>query len=106
MANTELEMLKMVDSEEPDLIHVLKCHFTESSSSGEHVCIGVRPLGGSVEAVRLSSPTKTLPTHVVQKAIGSMIIPLKGLHRNSVAHGGKYCVNLLSKLFRLIGRRV
>lgn len=66
----------------------LQCHFTEKSAHGDHLCIGLAVLGASVEDLRLTSPTKTLPVHVVQKAIASIMVPLLELHKLSIIHGG------------------
>ncbi|KAF5323173.1 hypothetical protein D9619_013736 [Psilocybe cf. subviscida] len=91
----ELEALKFTQREDLDELPALQCHFTTNSTHGEHLCIGLAVMGASVGALRLSSPSKTLPIHVVQKAIGSMIQPLASLHRRSVIHGAVTPDNML-----------
>ena len=84
----ELEVLQAIHRSDLDDLPNLQCHFTENSSHGAHLCIGLAVLGASVEELRLSSPTKTLPLHVVQKAIASILVPLLDLHSRSIIHGG------------------
>ncbi|PPQ79030.1 hypothetical protein CVT25_002339 [Psilocybe cyanescens] len=83
----ELEALQIIQRGELDDLPNLQCHFTEKSAHGDHLCIGLAVLGASVEDLRLTSPTKTLPVHVVQKAIASIMVPLLELHKLSIIHG-------------------
>jgi hypothetical protein len=48
-------------------------NFTENSHHGRHLYFGLGVLGPSIEDIRLSSPTKTLPVHVVQKVVKSTL---------------------------------
>ncbi|KAH9474487.1 Serine/threonine-protein kinase SRPK [Psilocybe cubensis] len=86
-ANYELEVLKMIQRRGLDDLPSLQCHFIQNSAHGEHLCIGLAVLGTSLEDLRLSSPTKTLPVHIVQKAVASIMVPLLELHKLSLIHG-------------------
>lgn len=90
--NHELQILQTIQRQDLDDLPIIQCHFTVNSAHGGHLCIGLAVLGASVEDLRLTSPTKTLPVHVVQKAIGSIMGPLLSLHNISVVHGGMWIV--------------
>ena len=69
-------------------------HFSENSHHGRHLCFALSVVGPSIEDLRQSLPTKTLPVHVVQKVIGSMLEPLEHLRWNSIVHCGPYIAHL------------
>ena len=59
------------------------------------MCFGLAVLGPSIEDLRLSLPTKTLPVFLVQKVVGSIIVALEHLHRNRIIHCGPYIAHLI-----------
>jgi len=61
-------------------------NFLEQSHHGKHQCFVLSVLGSDVESLRLTSPTKSLPVHMVQKAIASVLEPLSDLHDSGIAH--------------------
>jgi len=63
-------------------------HFVEESHHGKHQCFALAVLGPDIEALRLSAPGKSLPVHVVQRAVASVMGPLSDLHRSGIIHGG------------------
>ena len=65
-------------------------HFCETSHHGNHLCFGLSVLGPSIEDLRQSLPTKTLPVHVVQRVVGSILEALERLHHNQIIHCGMY----------------
>ena len=69
-------------------------HFSENSHHGRHLCFGLGVVGPSIEDLRQSLPTKTLPVHVVQRVIGSMLQPLEHLRWNGIGHCGPYIPHL------------
>jgi serine/threonine-protein kinase SRPK3 len=64
--------------------------FTESSHHGEHLCLVLDVAGPSYEFLRLSSPTKPLPGHIVQRAVACVLEELEKLHDCGLIHGGSY----------------
>ncbi|KAF8960258.1 kinase-like domain-containing protein [Flammula alnicola] len=64
-------------------------HFYEESPKGRHLCLVIRPLGSSIEALRRSDPESggTLPLHAVQKVICDILSPLCELDRLKIIHG-------------------
>jgi len=65
-------------------------HFTETSVHGSHLCLVTDIVGQSYEHLRLSSPTKSLPRHVVQRAIACMTEEIGKVHKSGLTHGGSY----------------
>ena len=65
-------------------------HFTENSHHGRHWCFGLCVLGPSIEDLKLSSPTKTLPVHVVQNVVESILKAVAILHSSLMIHCGPY----------------
>jgi len=90
----ELKSLQTVKQARYSGLPNLHDHFTENSHHGRHLCFGLSVLGASIEDLRLSSPTKTLPVHVVQKVVGSVLEALENLHRSPIIHGGPYIAHL------------
>ncbi|KAF8960259.1 kinase-like domain-containing protein [Flammula alnicola] len=64
-------------------------HFYEESPKGKHLCMVIRPLGSSIEALRLSDPESggTLPLYAVQKVICDILSPLCELDGLKIVHG-------------------
>ena len=62
------------------------------------MCLSV--VGPSIEDIRLSLPTKTLPVHVVQKVVRSVLEALDDLHRNRTVHCGPYTIYSFSNHIR------
>ena len=76
-------------------------HFDVHSHHGRHSCFALSVVGSSIEDLRQSLPTKTLPVHVVQKVVGSVLEALYDLHRSRMVHCGPYIAHLfLHKLYR------
>ena len=67
-------------------------HFVVHSHHGRHSCFVLSVVGPSIEDLRQSSSTKTLPVHLVRtrKVIGSMLEALFDLHHNRIVHCGPY----------------
>ena len=65
-------------------------HFFENSHHGRHLCFGLSVLGPSIEDIRLSLPTKTLPVNVVQKVVADTLESLDDLHCGGIIHCGPY----------------
>lgn len=97
--NHELKILQTIQRKDLDDLPTIQCHFTTNSAHGAHLCVGLAVLGASVEDLRLTSPTKTLPVHIVQKAIGSVMGALLSLHGLSIIHGGMWNAVLLRTIF-------
>ena len=79
----------------------LQDHFSEKSHHGKHLCFGLSVLGPSIEDLRLSLPTKTLPVHVVQKVVRSILQALGDLHHNRIIHCGPYITHLFLQNFHI-----
>ena len=62
--------------------------FTETSHHGTHLCLVLDVAGPSYEDLRLSSPTKLLPRHIVQRAVACVVEELEKLHKIGLIHGG------------------
>ena len=62
--------------------------FTETSHHGTHLCLVLDVAGPSFEDLRLTSPTKSLPRHIVQRAAECVVDELIKLHEFSLIHGG------------------
>ena len=76
-------------------------HFIENSHHGRHLCLGFNLVGPSIEDLRLSLPTKTLPVYIVQKVVESVLEELISLHHSRIAHCGPYIPLLfLQKLYQ------
>ena len=76
-------------------------HFSENSHHGRHLCFGFNVVGFSVEDLRLSLPTKTLPVYIVQKVVASVLDELTDLHQSRIVHCGPYIPHLfLQKLYQ------
>jgi len=69
-------------------------HFVEKSQHGDHQCFALAVLGPDVESLRLSAPTKSLPVHVVQRVIASVLEPLSDLHGSGITHGAVKAENI------------
>ena len=63
--------------------------------------MGLSVVGPSIEDLRLSLPTKTLPVHVVQKVVGSILEALNDLHSHRIIHCGPYIIAHLVFLMKL-----
>ena len=74
-------------------------HFSEISHHGRHLCFGLSVVGPSIEDLRLSTPTKTLPVHVVQRVVASILEALQRLHRHRLFHCGPYIALLFHQKF-------
>jgi hypothetical protein len=55
-----------------------------------HLCLVLDVVGFSYEHLRLSSPTKSLPRHIVQRAVAGVLEELEKLHDCGLIHGGSY----------------
>ena len=64
--------------------------FDEHSHHGTHLCLVLDVAGPSCEDLRLSSPTKSLSRHIVQRAIACVVEELMKLHKSGLIHGGTY----------------
>ena len=64
--------------------------FMESSHHGEHLCLVLDLTGLSFEHLRLSSPTKSLQRHIVQRAVAGVLEELEKMHDCGIIHGGLY----------------
>ena len=73
-------------------------HFSENSHHGRHLCFGLSVLGPSIEDLRLSLPTKTLPVHAVQKVVKSVLGAFGDLHSNWITHCGPYIAHLFLQI--------
>ena len=62
--------------------------FTETSHHGTHLCLVLDVAGPSFEDLRLTSPTKSLPIHIVQRAVAHVVEELEKLHNSGLIHGG------------------
>jgi hypothetical protein len=62
--------------------------FTETSHHGTHLCLVLDVAGPSFEDLRLTSPTKLLPRHIVQRAVACILEGLEKLHEFGLIHGG------------------
>jgi len=71
--------------------------FTENSHHGAHLCLVLDVVGPSYEDLRLSSPTKSLPRHIVQRAIACIVEELEKLHNSGLIHGGSYIMFSFTK---------
>lgn len=68
-------------------------HFDEHSHHGTHLCLVLDVAGPSCEDLRLSSPTKSLSRHIVQRAVACVVAELNKLHKYGLIHGGSYYVH-------------
>jgi hypothetical protein len=68
----------------------------ESSHHGDHLCLVLDIAGCSFEHLRLSSPTKSLSTHIVQRAVACVLEDLEKLHDCGLIHGGSFSFRLLN----------
>ena len=55
--------------------------FTETSHHGDHLCLVLDVAGSSLEDLRLTSPTKSLSRHIVQRTIAWVVLELEKLHK-------------------------
>ena len=62
--------------------------FTETSHHGNHLCLVLDVAGSSLEDLRLSSPTKSLSRHIVQRTVACVVLELEKLHKFGFIHGG------------------
>ncbi|KAF8955829.1 kinase-like domain-containing protein [Flammula alnicola] len=73
--------------------------FTETSHHGKHLCLVLDVAGPSFEDLRLSSPTKSLPRHIVQRAIACAVEDLQKLHNMcGLIHGAVTAGNLVFEI--------
>jgi len=68
-------------------------HFDENSHHGTHLCLVLDVAGPSCEDLRVSSPTKSLSRHLVQRAVACVVEELQRLHKYGLIHGGSYSVH-------------
>ena len=64
--------------------------FVEKSHHGDHLCLVLDVAGLSYEHLRLSSPTESLPRHIVQRGVAGVLEELGKLHDCGLIHGGSY----------------
>ncbi|KAF9525667.1 kinase-like domain-containing protein [Crepidotus variabilis] len=63
-------------------------HFYEVDSKGKrHLCLVLELLGHSVEDVRMTNPTGSLPLHYVQKVVGDIAQVLQRVNARKIVHG-------------------
>ncbi|KDR68141.1 hypothetical protein GALMADRAFT_272755 [Galerina marginata CBS 339.88] len=94
----ELQNLQIIQQAGYFSLPRLNEHFVESSHHGQHLCLGFTVLASSVEELRLSSPTKSLPIHIVQKIVSDVAQQILQLHACDMIHGAMIADN-----FRFIG---
>lgn len=63
-------------------------NFTETSHHGTHLCLVLDVAGPSLEELRLTSPTKLLARHIVQRVVACILEELEKLHKCGLIHGG------------------
>jgi serine/threonine-protein kinase SRPK3 len=97
----ELDVLQTIMTSHPysAVLPRLRDHFFTTGPHGEHLCLVLDLLSTDVGAFRLSSPTKTLALHIVQKVAGDMVEALKELHSINIIHTGALTGPLMSRLF-------
>ncbi|KDR85808.1 hypothetical protein GALMADRAFT_234899 [Galerina marginata CBS 339.88] len=98
----ELPTLQAIKAAFPTDLPNLHDNFVEESHHGKHQCFVLSVLGPDVETLRLTSPTKSLPVHVVSKIISSVLEPLSALHNTGTIHGAITADNILF----FVGQRV
>ncbi len=64
--------------------------FVEKSHHGDHLWLVLDVAGFSYEHLRLLSPTKSLPRHIVQRGVAGVLEGLGKLHDCELIHGGSY----------------
>ena len=62
--------------------------FTETSHHGNHLCLVLDVAGSSLEDLRLTSPTKSLSRHIVQRTVACIVLELEKIHKFGFIHGG------------------
>ncbi|KIM48539.1 hypothetical protein M413DRAFT_20917 [Hebeloma cylindrosporum] len=73
-------------------------HFEEDSHHGTHLCLSLVISGLSCEHLRLSSPTKSLSRHIVQRAVACVLEELVHWHKNDIIHGAVTESNIASSI--------
>lgn len=88
----ELEILQVIMSSHrfSAVLPRLRDHFFIAGPHGVHLCLVLDLLSTDIGTFRLSSPTKTLALHIVQKVAGDVVQALKELHSINVIHTGLY----------------
>jgi serine/threonine-protein kinase SRPK3 len=85
----ELELLDSIKGLRFCALTCLCDNFELSGPHGQHLCLVVDLLGMSVQTLRMSTPTKTLPVHDVKMIVVLLIESLIQLHKLGIVHAGE-----------------
>jgi serine/threonine protein kinase len=85
----ELELLDSIKDIRFRFLPCLRDDFELSGPHGQHLCLVMDLLGTSVQTLRMSTPTKTLPVHGVKMIVALLIESLIHLHKLGIVHTGE-----------------